>query len=91
MSDHDILIELRTMAKETNKDIKEMKRTLHGNGREGLCGVVVKHNEQITTLFKTHKNDLQDLKDQKKSDLKVLGLVLALCALALAALQIFLP
>lgn len=91
MSDHDILIELRTMAKETGKNIKEIKRTLHGNGREGLVGVVKEHGVHITTLFKAHKNNLQELKDQKKRDLTLLSLVVAIGILVIAAIQVFLP
>lgn len=89
--DHDILIELRTMMKETDKDIKSMMKTLHGNGREGLCGVVNKHDVQIITLFKSHKNDLKELKDQKKRDLTLLSIVVAACTLVLAAMRVFLP
>ena len=89
--DHDILIELRTMMKETNKDVKSVMTTLHGNGREGLCGVVNKHDVQIITLFKAHKNDLKEMKDQKKRDLTLLGLFVTVCAVALAAIQVFLP
>jgi len=89
--DHDILIELRTIVKETNEDIKEMKNTLHGNGREGVCDIVVRHDNQITTLFKNHKTDIEGIRSQKKRDLALLSLFIALGVLTVAVIGVVLP
>lgn len=43
MEDHDLLIQIHAYSKEMSEDINEIKRTLFGNGREGLCATVTKH------------------------------------------------
>ena len=91
ITDHDILIELKTMAKETSKDIKNVMRTLHGNGRDGIISVIDKHDVQISTLFHQHKEDLEEFKDQKKRDLTLLSLFVAMGILIIAVITVFLP
>lgn len=48
LKDHDTIIKLETMMSETQKDVKEIKNKLMGNGREGLCDIVNQHK----TYFK---------------------------------------
>ena len=47
-SDHDTIIELKTLMTESNKDIKEIKKKLFGNGDEGICATIITHR----TYFK---------------------------------------
>ena len=39
----ELLTRLDERTQETNNDIKEIKDTLFGNGREGLCYIVARH------------------------------------------------
>lgn len=43
----DLLVRIDERVKDIHDDIKEIKRTLHGNGRKGVCDIV---NEHETTL-----------------------------------------
>ena len=39
----ELLIRLDERTNDTNNDIKDIKDTLFGNGREGLCYIVARH------------------------------------------------
>ena len=39
-----LLIRLDERTHETGEDVKEMKQTLHGNGKEGICDMVLRHD-----------------------------------------------
>ena len=43
----ELLIRLDERTKDTNKDVKELKKVLHGNGQEGLCDTVIRHDTTI--------------------------------------------
>ena len=43
----ELLIRLDERTKETNRDVKELKKVLHGNGQEGLCDTVIRHDTTI--------------------------------------------
>jgi len=89
--DHDILIRLETFAKETRNDVKDIKTTIFGNGREGLCDVVKRHDERIKTLFNEQNQIKKGREEDQNRNLKIIGLMIAGFTLLMALIEIYLP
>jgi hypothetical protein len=49
-TDNDLLIRIDEHVKDIYDDIKEIKKTLHGNGQEGLCDTVKEHDTTIKNI-----------------------------------------
>lgn len=47
----ELLIRLDERTRDVGKDIKEIKKTLHGNGKEGICDTVLRHETTIKNLY----------------------------------------
>lgn len=46
----DLLIRLDERIHETNKDVKDIKQTLHGNGKIGICDMILNHNTILKNI-----------------------------------------
>lgn len=49
-SNGDLLIRIDEHVKDIYIDIKEIKKTLHGNGQPGICDVVKEHDVTIRNI-----------------------------------------
>lgn len=50
MKDNDLLIRLDERTADIQKDIKEIKDIVFGNGKEGLCYIVQRHEDKFKNL-----------------------------------------
>ena len=46
----ELLIRLDERTHEINKDIKDVRKVLHGNGQEGICDTVLKHDTTLKNV-----------------------------------------
>ena len=54
LDDHDSLIVIKTQVGEIKNTLDKIDKKLMGNGNEGICNIVLRHDAAINTMEKAH-------------------------------------